>query len=262
MFCKLWRKSKIIHRLPPAKKGEVAPQIREETLFHSSWFGLTPIFELLTAATTFNRQFMIFGSTFSGQIKTQNGQWIETRVHAFILPVSCPYSLLVTERDSTARKGLPLKTLPLSVVAMTIRSIVTVLAFCSVAIVLANWGEMLWMIPVSLAAIALFVYVWFHFGKTSTDEMLVREAFFRSTGFSVLPEWLSGGEAASLHTNLKRNYISHLQGVKMNDLDEARLYQLLAFKAFEYARTKDESVKEKMEQIQELLRPSFSFVKK
>jgi len=205
---------------------------------------------------------MIFGSTFSGHVKTQNHQWVESKVIAFFIPIAIPYSFLVTEVTGTGRKGIELNVVPVSVSAILLRAIVTVIAFFAVAASIANLTELPWLIPVALASLAAFYYAWFIFGKTQPEEMLVREAFYRTTGFSVLPEWLRNAQLTRFYTSLYQHYQQHLKDRELSSLDENGLYQLIAFRSMEKIWNKQQEPHADIAQAHWLLLPGFTFVKK
>jgi len=205
---------------------------------------------------------MIFGSTFSGHVKTQNHQWVESKVIAFFIPIAIPYSFLVTEVTGTGRKGIELNVVPISVTAILLRAIVTVVSFFTVAASVANVTNLPWLIPVALVSLAGFYYAWFVFGKTKPEEMLVREAFYRTTGFSVMPEWLRNSQLTSFYTSLYQHYQHNLKDRELSSLDENALYQLLAFRSMEKIWNKQQEPHADIAQAQRLLLPGFTFVKK
>ncbi|GGH70906.1 hypothetical protein HNQ91_003117 [Filimonas zeae] len=205
---------------------------------------------------------MIFGSTYSGHVKTQNHQWVESKVVAFFIPIAIPSSFLVTEVTVAGRRGIELNIVPVSVTAILLRAIVTVIAFFAVAASAANVTNLPWLIPVALASLVAFYYAWFVYGKTQPEEMLVREAFYRTTGFSVLPEWLRNAQLTSFYSSLYQHYQQNLKDREISSLDENALYRLLAFRSVERIWHKRQEPHADVALAQELLLPGFTFVKK
>ncbi|HEY5748783.1 MAG TPA: hypothetical protein VIU12_22090 [Chryseolinea sp.] len=133
---------------------------------------------------------MIFGTVFTGQIKTQNKQYIETKMLCIFIPIYVMTTMLVTEVLPSGRQGIEIKTHPLSIVAAAVRSIITVIFLFSLAAFIANYDEMTWLLIPTIVSLVLFVYLWFYFGRTTPYERFVREQFGKTFGIYTMPEWL------------------------------------------------------------------------
>ena len=133
---------------------------------------------------------MIFGTVFTGQIKTQNKQYIETKMLCIFVPIYVVTTMLVTEVLASGRMGIEIKTNPLSIVAAALRSIITIIFLFSLAAFLANYDTMTWLLIPTIVSLILFVYLWFYFGRTTPYERFVREQFGKTFGIYAMPEWL------------------------------------------------------------------------
>ncbi|MFL9484943.1 hypothetical protein ACI6Q2_19315 [Chitinophagaceae bacterium LWZ2-11] len=152
---------------------------------------------------------MIFGTVFTGQIKSQEKQYIETKVFCVIIPVSVETTMLVTEVTANGRRGIEIKTNPTSIIAAAIRPIITVLFLFSFAAYLGNSDTMQWLLLPTLIGAVLFVYSWFFFGKTTKYEKFVREQFGKQFGLYFMPEWLNPNEQFIYFDNLKTFYVKN-----------------------------------------------------
>jgi len=133
---------------------------------------------------------MIFGTVFTGQIKTQNKQYVETKMLCIFIPIYVMTTMLVTEVLPSGRQGIEIKTNPLSIVAAAVRSIITVIFLFSLVAFIANYDTMMWLLIPTIVSLALFVYLWFYFGRTTPYEKFVREQFGTIFGIYAMPEWL------------------------------------------------------------------------
>jgi hypothetical protein len=151
---------------------------------------------------------MIFGTVFTGHVKTQEKQWIESKVFCLGIPLYVTNTMLVTEVTGNGRSGIEIKTNGVSIAAAVIRPIVTILCFFSVVAFIANYDEMLWLLGPAVVTSVLFVYSWFYFGKTTRHERFVRNQFGALFGFYFMPHWLESATAQSYLERLKAVYVS------------------------------------------------------
>jgi hypothetical protein len=152
---------------------------------------------------------MIFGTVFTGQVKTQERQYIETKVFCFIVPLFVVTTLLVTEVTANGRRGLEIKSNRASIIATIIRPLISVLCIFAIGAFIGNYNTMLWLLIPALLTTALFIYVWFYFGKTTKYERFVREQFGKQFGLYFMPNWLKPFELKSKFEGLKKIYISN-----------------------------------------------------
>ncbi len=151
---------------------------------------------------------MIFGTVFTGQIKSQNKQCIETKVFCFIIPVYIMTTTLVTDVIPRGRKGIEIKTNKISVIAAIIRPIISVLALFSIGAYIGNFGndEWQWLIIPVIIAFSLFIYFWFFFGKTNKKEAFIRNQFAKETGLYLIPNWLKKRKLEHFFYELNKKY--------------------------------------------------------
>ncbi|MCL5247655.1 hypothetical protein M4I21_17695 [Cellulophaga sp. 20_2_10] len=151
---------------------------------------------------------MIIGTVFTGQIKSQNGQYIETKAFCFILPIYRTNTLLVTGLEGSGRKGIEIKPNKMSLIASYIRLIVTIPAVFAIIAGLNNINNSEWqwlMIP-ALILLCLSIYFWLFFGKSTKKETFIRYHFHKKTKLYVLPEWLKYKDLKLFYNNLKNEY--------------------------------------------------------
>ena len=151
---------------------------------------------------------MILGTVFTGQIKSQNKQCIETKVFCFIIPVYIMTTTLVTDILPRGRKGIEIKTNKISVIAAFIRPVISVLTFFSIAAYIGNLGDSRWqwLIIPSVISLILFIYFWFFFGKTTKKETFIRNQFATETGLYFIPNWIKNINLKHFFTELKKKY--------------------------------------------------------
>ncbi len=153
---------------------------------------------------------MIFGTVFTGHIKTQEKQWIESKVFCLGIPLYVTNTMLVTDVTGSGRRGIEIKTNSTSIAAAIIRPIVTVAWIFSVGAFIANYDEMFWLSGPALIFTALFVYSWFFFGKTTKDERFIRKQFgITIRCFILCPTGLNLCNIQSYLDKLKEVYLSH-----------------------------------------------------
>jgi hypothetical protein len=153
---------------------------------------------------------MIFGTVFTGQVKTQEKQYIETKVFCFIIPLWVVSTLLVTEWIVNGRKGIEIKTNSISVIASIIRPLVTLLLVGVVGVYLGN-DNMQWLVIPGIVTILLFCYCWFYFGRTTKYERFVREQFGKQIGLFIMPNWLKNYEVKTNYEKLKKIYVTNFR---------------------------------------------------
>ncbi|NVK08331.1 MAG: hypothetical protein HWD89_04715 [Tenacibaculum sp.] len=151
---------------------------------------------------------MIFGTVFTGQIKSQNKQCIETKVFCFVIPIYIMTTTLVTDVVPKGRKGIEIKTNKISVIAAIIRPIISVLTFFSIGAYIGNLGndEWQWLIIPSIISFSLFIYFWFFFGKTTKKEAFIRSQFAKETGLYFIPNWLKKMNLKYFFNELNKKY--------------------------------------------------------
>ncbi|WP_271766122.1 hypothetical protein [Aquimarina algiphila] len=162
---------------------------------------------------------MIFGTVFTGQIKSQNKQCIETKVFCFIVPIYVMTTTLVTDMLPRGRKGVEIKTNKTSIIAAFIRPIISVLTFFSIGAYIGNFenNEWQWLIIPSLISISLFVYFWFYFGKTTKKEAFIRNQFAKETGLYFIPNWMKNMNLKHFFAELKKKYKQEFNDESWND---------------------------------------------
>jgi hypothetical protein len=153
---------------------------------------------------------MIFGTVFTGLVKTQNKQWIESKVFCLGIPLYVTNTMLVTDIAGRGRRGIEIKTNSTSIIAAIIRPIVTILAVFSVGGYIGNSGDpkWSWLIFPAILSTALMVYCWFFFGKANKHEKFVRKQFAEVFGLYFMPHWLHDHMVASNFEKLKKAYVS------------------------------------------------------
>jgi hypothetical protein len=150
---------------------------------------------------------MIFGTVFTGQIKTQDKQYIETKMFCLIVPIYVVNSMLVTEVVANGRKGIELKKNSLSIMAAIIRPIISIALFFSVGAYIGNYDTMPWLIAPLIFTLGLFVYFWFYFGRTTAYEKFIRLQFAKELGLYIFPKWLKQQQARTFFEQLKKQYL-------------------------------------------------------
>jgi len=179
---------------------------------------------------------MIFGTVFTGHVKTQNKQWIESKVFCLGIPLYVTNTMLVTDVTGSGRRGVEIKTSSISIIAAILRPIVTILCVFSVGAFLANTDTMFWLLGPAIISIALFVYCWFFFGKTTKHEKFVRKQLGDVFGLYFMPQWLHDHEVNSHFEKLKNAYVAKygaadwkekLKSAKFQNVDGFSLYYSL-----------------------------------
>ena len=152
---------------------------------------------------------MIFGTVFTGQVKTQERQYVETKVFCFVIPLYVVTTLLVTKVTAEGRLGMEIKSNRISILAATIRPIISVIWVFATGAFIGNYDTMLWLLVPLTISIFLFIYFWFYFGKTTKQERFVREQFGKIFGLYFLPRWLKPLDLKTKFEGLKKVYISN-----------------------------------------------------
>jgi hypothetical protein len=152
---------------------------------------------------------MIFGTVFTGHVKTQEKQWIETKLFCLFIPLYVVNTMLVTDVTGNGRRGIPINTNSTSIIAAIIRPIVTVICLFSIGAFIGNYDTMLWLLIPAILSVPLFIYGWFFFGKTTKHEKFVRKQFGLLFGLYFMPEWLPRDQVISNFENLKKAYVSN-----------------------------------------------------
>lgn len=153
---------------------------------------------------------MIFGTVFTGLVKTQNKQWIESKVFCLGIPLYVTNTMLVTDIAGRGRRGIEIKTNRTSIIAAIIRPIVTVLCVFSIGGFIGNYGSAAWswLIYPAIISLALTIYCWFFFGKTTKQEKFVRQQFGAVLGLYYMPKWLNASDVSTHFNKLKKAYVS------------------------------------------------------
>lgn len=151
---------------------------------------------------------MIFGTVFTGQVKTQEKQYIESKLFCFIVPLSVITTMLVTEVTPKGRLGLQIKTNKTSIIAAAIRPLISIPFIFSFIAFLANYDTMFWLLVPTLILFFLFVYAWFFFGKTTKSERFIRSQFGKQLGLYFMPNWLKSEDLKGMFEVLKNKYTS------------------------------------------------------
>ena len=152
----------------------------------------------------------IIGTVFTGHVKTQERQWIETKAFVLIIPLYFMNSLLVTDVTGGGRRGIEIKTNRTSIIAAIIRLIVSFICVFFVGGFMGNYGSATWawLIYPAILSTALMIYCWFFFGKTTKKEKFVRQQFGEALGLYYMPEWLKASDASNHFKKLKKAYVS------------------------------------------------------
>ncbi|MBN9295723.1 MAG: hypothetical protein J0I41_01875 [Filimonas sp.] len=151
---------------------------------------------------------MLLGTVFTGQVKTQEKQYVETKMFCIGLPVSVVTTMLVTDISTGGRRGIELQRVNISVIATYLRAIVSILFTLSLFAFIANYDEMTWLLIPTIPLLGLTIYSWFYFGKTTKAERFTRAQFGQIFGFYVMPEWLLPSTANSFLDALQKQYQS------------------------------------------------------
>ena len=136
---------------------------------------------------------MILREAFLGKIKTQNKQFIETKFFCIgIIPINPISSMLVTESDGNSRIGIEIMKNKLSILAVILRLLSTIMFLSSGIFYPSGYFEENTMLKVFKVIITLLlaIYFWFFFGKTTKKEKFIRNQFVKIYGLYFMPEWL------------------------------------------------------------------------
>jgi len=153
---------------------------------------------------------MIIGTVFTGHVKTQNKQWIESKVFCLGIPLYITNTMLVTGVTGRGRRGIEIKTNSTSIIAAILRPIVTILCVFAVGGFIGNYGsaKWSWLIFPAIVSFALTIYCWFFFGKTTKHEKFVRQQFYQLFGLYFMPHWLQDHDIATKFDKLKKAYVA------------------------------------------------------
>jgi len=151
---------------------------------------------------------MRFGTLFTGHVKTQDRQCVETKVFSFIIPVYIMNSILVTAIVGRGRQGLEIKTNKISVIASLLRVLATASFFFFTAAYIGNFGTKRWewLIFPAVTSFILSIFFWFFFGKTTKKEKFIRDQFFKKTEYYLMPSWLKTKNLTHYFYKLKKEY--------------------------------------------------------
>ena len=158
---------------------------------------------------------MIFGTVFTGQIKTQGKQYIETKMFCLIIPIYVVNTLLVTDIVGNGRKGIEIKTNIHSIIASIIRIIITIICVFSIGAYIGNYDEMAWLAIPTITSLFLTIYFWFYFGKTTKYERFARKQFAKEFELYILPSWLKNSTLRFYFESLKKKFTTKY-GKEMN----------------------------------------------
>lgn len=181
---------------------------------------------------------MIIGTVFTGHVKTQNKQWIESKVFCLGIPLYITNTMLVTDVTGRGRRGVEIKTNSISIIAAIIRPIVSIAWVFSIGAFIGNYDTMLWLLWPSIISTALLVYCWFFFGKTTKHEKFVRQQLGDVFGLYFMPHWLHDHEVNTHFEKLKKAYVAKygaadwkekLKSAKFQHIDGFSLYYSLTF---------------------------------
>jgi hypothetical protein len=205
---------------------------------------------------------MLFGENFAGHIRTQNNQWVETRIISFIIPFQIPYSFFVigVERGKGRnwKTGLELKLVKQSVFALFLRAFIHIATLGAIIISIIHPP----LLIIAFLALTIWVYICFIFGKTPASEMLIREAMFRTTGYSIMPEWLKEADVNRFHQVTEELYHRFVKDKTHIHLPVEEAYIALAYKVMERRRYGNASYNVVINQLEQLVKPHFYFNKK
>jgi hypothetical protein len=146
------------------------------------------------------------GNAFTGQVKTQSAQWIETELFWFIIPLYAVSAMFVSDVDARGRVGFGIKINKTSAIAAFVRPVFFLLSIFSVGAYIGNFDIMPWLMIPAVLSTALFVYFARYFGKTTKKEQFVRKQFGELLGYYFMPQWLLPHSLSVHFDNLKRVY--------------------------------------------------------
>jgi hypothetical protein len=184
---------------------------------------------------------MILREAFLGKIKTQNKQFIETKFFCIgIIPINPISSMLVTESDGNSRIGIEIMKNKLSILAVILRLLSTIMFLSSGIFYPSGYFEENTMLKVFKVIITLLlaIYFWFFFGKTTKKEKFIRNQFGKIYGLYFMPEWLYLDEFEKFNESAKNLFITRysseswsekLKTSRYNDDDFALFYCLSYF---------------------------------
>lgn len=183
---------------------------------------------------------MIIGTVFTGHVKTQNKQWIESKVFCLGIPLYVTTTMLVTDVTGRGRRGIEIKRNWTSIIAAFIRIISTLLCVFSIGGYIGNYGSQhwAWLIYPAILSTALMIYCWFFFGKTTKHEKFVRQQLGDVFGLYFMPHWLHDYEVNNHFEKLKKAYVAKygaadwkekLKTAQFQHVDGFSLYYSLTF---------------------------------
>ncbi|RZJ69158.1 hypothetical protein [Flavobacterium sp.] len=177
---------------------------------------------------------IIIGTLFAGQTKTQNGQYIATKMFVLGIPLFPTMSMFVTKKETLGgRYGFEIPKNTASIVASYLR-ILTVPALIIMLVANSQSYETNWTLSLLiLAMIGLMVYIWFFLGKTTDKERFSRTQFGKVFEVYFMPEWLYYEDLERFHKSGKALYElkfpdedweEKLKYIKPSDPDFALVY--------------------------------------
>lgn len=184
---------------------------------------------------------MTLREAFLGKIKIQNKQFIETKFFCIgIIPINPISSMLVTELDGNSRIGIEIMKNKLSILAVILRLLSTIMFLSSGIFYPSGYFEENTILKVFKVIITLLVaiYFWFFFGKTTKKEKFIRNQFGKIYGLYFMPEWLYLDEFEKFNESAKKIFIAKysseswsekLNTSRYNDDDFALFYCLSYF---------------------------------
>jgi hypothetical protein len=171
---------------------------------------------------------MTIGTIFIGQIKTQEGQYVETKMFCFIFPLYVVTTLLVTGITGDGRVGVEIKTQKISVIAAYLRLFITIAFIFSIGATIGNYDTMSWLFIPLIFTAGLTVYLWFYFGKSTKYENFIREQFAKQLDLYILPKWMKPHQVKNHFETFKKAYLAKnnasdwkVNTGKLNHYDEA-----------------------------------------
>lgn len=182
----------------------------------------------------------VFGSGFYGKISKHKKNWIETEFfHIMFIPLVPVKSMFVTSSDFRERSGLDLGLHRKSVIATYARLIIGAIAAWFIFTVYIFFVESYRIdysspgiyirVLLCIAFTLTWLYFAFRYGKSSPEDIAMREKVHTVTGLYALPHWIDPYTLWSLLDRFEKRYkllyedSDWKQDLDKNTLDEERI---------------------------------------
>ena len=158
---------------------------------------------------------MIFGTTFSGACKKQNEQFITSKIVWVVLPLGITSTFLVTKREGKSIQGLEITTQYKHLLYMwgLLLGLSSLIGGVSMTIISFDYefNVFLFFVGIFFTLLGAFSFYWYGVlpRKTTPQEKFIREQFFKTTGYYVMPEWVYADTFNSFYQAMREHYITY-----------------------------------------------------